>query len=691
MVFLFNFSIAQIPLNKMWDKRYGGLQQDAPNAFQQTKDNGYILGGWSYSGIGGDKTEASWGENDYWIVKTDSLGNKQWDKRYGGTRGDRFEALAQTNDGGYMLAGTSASGIGGDKTEDCRGKFWNGNDSLCYPDFWVVKIDSVGNKQWDKRYGGPFTENCYAVQQTIDGGYLIGCTSNSNSGGDKTQSAYGGANNDWDFWVIKIDSVGNKQWDRQYGNYDDEYLQSINQTSNGGFILGGYTKSGIGNDISKSPRGGFDYWIIKIDASGNKIWDSRMGGSNDEYFYGLAQTKDNGYILHGTSRSGISGDKSQSSFGNYDVWIVKLNSLGVKEWDASFGGTGWEWGGGYPYKQGDIVQTYDSGYLFGATSTSPASGNKSENNLFYGQTWVIKTDSMGSKEWDKTIFTKGLTDKVLSIQSSDSCFVFANYSWSDPGAYKTATRLGIADYWLLKFCNCQSTQLPNAFFTFDKQIVCQTACVQYINYSDCYDSCYWSFPGGIPSFSTHPTPVICYPDTGFYSASLIVYNATGTDTLIQNNCIHVQIPHPFITINGDTLLSSMANSYQWYDAIGPIFDETNQQFIPQVSGYYYVCITDSFGCSNCTDSVYFDITSILDFYSSPLLITIFPNPTSGELKVRCSSDGELTVNNLAGKTLFKQKIKQGEKKLNVANIANGFYLLHFSDGKTKANIKLLKQ
>jgi len=165
LLFLISLNLsAQSTPSKQWDKDFGGNGGDQLNFSQQTSDGGYILGGYSFSGISGDKTEASRGSNDFWVVKIDANGAKQWDKRFGGTGSDALNSLQQTSDGGYILGGTSSSGISGDKTEASRG----GND------FWVVKIDANGTKQWDKRFGGSGSDNLNSVRQTSEGGYILG-------------------------------------------------------------------------------------------------------------------------------------------------------------------------------------------------------------------------------------------------------------------------------------------------------------------------------------------------------------------------------------------------------------------------------------------------------------------------------------------------------------------------------------
>jgi len=209
---------------KQWDKRFGGTTVDQLNSLQKTADGGYILGGQSNSGISGDKTVDSWGSFDYWVVKIDANGVKQWDKRFGGTDYDNLMSIQPTSDGGYILGGASGSGIGGDKTEDSRG----------IVDYWVVKIDANGVKQWDKRFGGTDEDFLLSLQQTADFGYILGGYSNSGIGGDKTEGVLGLQ----DYWVVKIDANGIKQWDKRFGGTSNEGLRSLQETVDGGYILG---------------------------------------------------------------------------------------------------------------------------------------------------------------------------------------------------------------------------------------------------------------------------------------------------------------------------------------------------------------------------------------------------------------------------------------------------------------------
>jgi len=434
--FSFLFSFSQNPLVKQWDKRFGGTGGEELTSIQQTNDGGYILGGWSQSGIGGDKTQPSQGNLDYWIVKTDSVGNKQWDRDFGGDTTDVLNSIRQTADRGYILGGSSLSAVGGDKTQSSQG----------YNDYWIVKTDSLGNKQWDKDFGGTYGDALSTVLQTIDGGYILGGSSASGAGGDKTQASQGG----WDYWIVKTDSLGNKQWDKDFGGTGDDLLNNLKQTTDGGYILGGHSYSGTGGDKTQPTRGTYDYWIIKTDSLGNKLWDKDFGGNDVDYLYSIQQTKDGGYILGGTSGSTAGGDKSQPTKGLNDYWIVKTDSLGNKDWDKDYGGSDYEDG------FGSVVQTKDGGYILAGTSYSPVSGDKTENNLGQEQTWVVKMDSIGNKQWDKTVFTNTGTndDEVgFAIQTKDGCYLFANWTVAGTGGYKTQPSQGSYDYWIVKFCD----------------------------------------------------------------------------------------------------------------------------------------------------------------------------------------------------------------------------------------------
>jgi hypothetical protein len=363
-----------------WNKTIGGSASDDLKFVQQTSDGGYILGGSSGSPSSGDKTEGvrkafytRMPELDYWVVKLDAAGNKQWDKTIGGAEYDELTSLEQTSDGGYILGGFSFSGADGDKTEPFRSECCY---STRFPDYWVVKLDSTGNKQWDKTIGGAFYDALYALHQTRDGGYVLGGISGSHIGDDKTEANKG----DYDYWVVKLDGGGNKQWDKTYGGTGYDALRALQQTSDGGFILGGNSSSGIGGDKTELRRGPCeyypntctqDYWVVKLDGAGNKQWDKTYGGSDQDSLTELRQTSDGGYILGGSSESDISGDKTEASRISGDYWVVRLDAAGNKQWDKTIGGGRYD-------ELTSLEQTMDGGYILGGGSPSTIRGDKTQ-------------------------------------------------------------------------------------------------------------------------------------------------------------------------------------------------------------------------------------------------------------------------------------------------------------------------
>ena len=246
-----------IPPEEAWNKTFGGTDLDGASSVQQTSDGGYILAGYTYS--------YGAGSSDFWLVKTYSDGSKQWDKTFGGTDYDCIFSVQQTSDGGYILAGVTES-------------YGAGNGDL-----WLVKTDSEGNKQWNRTFGGTDHDWAESVQQTSDGGYILAGVTES----------YGDGRTD--FWLVKTDSKGNKEWDMTFGGTDYDSASSVQQTFDGGYILVGETMS--------YDAGRTDFWLVKTDSKGNKEWNRTFGGVNKDGGHSVQQTSDGGYILAGDTVS----------------------------------------------------------------------------------------------------------------------------------------------------------------------------------------------------------------------------------------------------------------------------------------------------------------------------------------------------------------------------------------------------
>jgi hypothetical protein len=314
--------------NIIWQNTIGGSDYDYLYSVIQTFDGGYLLGGLTSSGISGDKTEAGQGSADYWVVKLDASGNILWQNTIGGSSSDNLRSVIQTSDGGYLLGGYSSSGISGDKTE--------ANQGIGY-DYWVVKLDASGNLLWQNTIGGSDYDYLYSVIQTTDEGYLLGGSSRSGISGDKTEpsQAFGLSDN----WVVKLDASGNILWQNTIGGTSSDNLRSVIQTSDGGYLLGGESYSDISGDKTEASQGSADYWVVKLDGSGSIIWQNTIGGSKNDFLFSVIQTSNGGYLLGGDSESGISGDKIETKQGGYDYWVVQLDESGNILWQNTIGGT----------------------------------------------------------------------------------------------------------------------------------------------------------------------------------------------------------------------------------------------------------------------------------------------------------------------------------------------------------------
>ena len=676
LIFIFilsilEFNFGQSPPVKVWDRTFGGNDCDGIYSIDQTTDGGFILGGYSLSNISGDKSQNSWGSADYWIVKIDLFGNKQWDKDFGGINIDGLRSIQQTFDGGYILGGSSEGNASGDKTQNSWG----------VRDYWILKTDSLGNKLWDKDFGGTDQDELWSIQQTTDGGYILAGHSLSNISGDKTQNSWG----NYDYWIIKTDSLGNKQWDRNFGGTGYDYLYSIQQTSDTGYILGGYSSSNISGDKTQNSWGIYDYWIIKIDSAGNKQWDRDYGGNFADDLYSIQQTSDNGYILGGISSSNISGDKTEDSWGITDYWILKTDSAVNKQWDKDFGGISYE------NDFYNVFQSSDNGYLISGLSKSPVSGNKTENNLGIHQSWIVKTDSLGVKQWDKTLLTNStlLNGQGRAIQTADGCYLIA--SWSDGGiaGHKSQPSQGCWDYWIVKLCD--STSLPAAYIT-ALQSICPGSCLDFTNLSTNALTFQWSFPGATPDTSTAINPTnICYPNPGSYDVQLIASNASGSDTLLLSNYITVypSPPAKSITQSGDTLFAiAGSTSYQWYFNGNSISGATDYFYGALASGDYNVVATDSNGCE--VEAAIFNVIAHTLSLTSER-ISIYPIPVSNEIFIKGTDvNCVIHIYNVFGEKIYWAQ-KPGESPVNVEKFSPGVYVLEAVINERIFRFNFLKQ
>lgn len=291
--------------NVIWKKCFGGSSYDQANYITRTTDGGYVFCGVSYS-HDGDITGNHDGPGDAWIVKLDSLGNIKWQKCYGGSGNDEAISIIQTSNGGYAIAGRTGSSDG-----DISG--YQGGDF----DGFVLTLDSSGNMNWMKCYGGDSIDHFHSIIQTEGGGFVVaGHTSSAN--GDVI-----GYHGDEDARIIKIDSSGNLQWQRCLGGSGDEGIYSIVQSADKGYVAAGWSSSSDG-DVSGG-HGVDDIWFVKLNSDGNIEWQECLGGSKSENANSMVITSDGGYAIAGFTNS--NDGNITGNHGGEDAWIVKLSRV----------------------------------------------------------------------------------------------------------------------------------------------------------------------------------------------------------------------------------------------------------------------------------------------------------------------------------------------------------------------------
>ncbi|HWB28018.1 MAG TPA: T9SS type A sorting domain-containing protein [Chitinophagaceae bacterium] len=289
-----------------WSKSIGGSDDEQANAIQVTKDSGYIIAGYTFSNDGDVSGHHSGNAYDCWVVKLNRNGAIQWQKCLGGTDEDLARDVQLVGDSGYVITGGSSS-VNGDVSGNKGGS-----------DFWVVRLDTAGNIKWQKCLGGSNVDAANSIKTTKDGGYIVAGYTYSVDG-DVTDPVLDPTYSD--IWIVKLDSSGSLLWQKRLGGGGNDVATSVQTYSDTSYVVGGYTSSHDG-DVTVT-HGGTDYWMLKLDTTGNLLWQKTFGGANDDVANSLVVTSDSGYIMAGRSASN-DGDVS-GNHGNNDFWVIKLS------------------------------------------------------------------------------------------------------------------------------------------------------------------------------------------------------------------------------------------------------------------------------------------------------------------------------------------------------------------------------
>lgn len=407
-------SIAQAPVID-WQKCLGGSGNDYGYFIQQTTGGGFIIAGIAGS-VDGDVTGKHDAE-DYWMIKLTSAGNIEWQKTLGGNGYDYAFSVQQTTDGGFIAAGLTTS-VDGDVTGN------HGSE-----DAWVVKLDASGNITWQHAYGGSNYDGLFAIQQSGDDGYIAAGYSAS-ADGDVTVN-----HGDLDCWVIKIDNEGNLQWQKSLGGSMQDRAYSILVIPEEGFMMAGTTASSNG-DVTLQ-HGAEDYWLVKLDNSGNMEWQKTYGGADNDGLHSISQAGDNGYVFTGYSGSN-SGDVT-GNHGSYDYWTVCTDATGNILWQQSLGGSGDD-------EAWAVSPANDGGFIVAGNSISSdgdVTGNHGSQDY-----WLVKLSADGSMAWQGCYGGTDIDNATSAVQTADAGYVLAGSTSSFNG--NVAGNHGYTDVWIVR-------------------------------------------------------------------------------------------------------------------------------------------------------------------------------------------------------------------------------------------------
>ena len=408
-----------------WVKGFGGSDEETAQSVIRTGDGGYAILGYSKS-TDGDLAFKSTPVNDYWVLKLDEDGNLLWNKTYGGTKDDRGQAIIQTSDGGYAVTGYAMSDDG------------DGSSNQGFHDNWILKLDESGAIEWEKSFGFSGHDHSYDLVQTVDGGFFFAGFLDITAALDDGTYYKGNfltRHGVGEFWGTKIDANGNLEWRSYYGGTNNDRAHAVVEADDGGFVMAGFSESDD-YDISNT-KGSYDFWVIKLTATGELLWERSFGGSGIEIAYDIAKTDDGAYVVTGNT---FSTDKDISlNHGESDIWLIKIDDNGNLLWEKTFGGS--------QFDAAQAVSTAkDGGFIITGNTKSTdgdAEENKGENDI-----WLIKTDSQGNLLWQGAYGGSNLEYGFDAVENEDKSILLVGESTSND--FGSLINKGLSDVLIIK-------------------------------------------------------------------------------------------------------------------------------------------------------------------------------------------------------------------------------------------------
>jgi uncharacterized delta-60 repeat protein len=589
-----------------WAKTYGSpssFGNDRAQSVQPTADGGYIVAGWAaYS-------------SDMWISKLNSDGTIRWQKAYDGTKGDYARSIQVTADGGCIVTGDTYS-------------FGDGY----HPDIWLLKIDSDGSRSWQRTYGDIGSQRAYAIQETADGGYIMAgeshpgnrydfwvlkLNSNGTSVWQKTYSVGGGydrayavqqtldggyvvcGESNFDFWILKLDSDGTVAWEKTYDEGGWNRARSIEQTADGGYIVAGEGDSSL--------------WVLKLNADGTVAWQKTYGGGGYDAASSILQTPDGGYVMAGSTSSFGQGD--------YDVWILKLNADGTIDWEKTYGGSDDD--------EATQIRKSGDGYILAGYTESFGDGY---NN--YPDIWVLSLAPDGEIPQCSAMTTSNaiVTDTTVDPEDSNA-FILETH------LLPLITSIDPFDTLVETSTVCSAVPVSQADFVADVTSGFVPLFVQFTDQSTgTVTDWFWDFGDGETSTEQNPSHV--YDEAGDYNVSLTIDGPDGVD--IETKSHYIEVLHfadfsasPLTGMTPMTVFfvdesSGNLTAWFWDFGDGKTSTKRNPTHTYYDIGYYTVSltVTGSNGQDTITRINYIYLTD----YGAPVIEWL--NPTSCEPKDR---------------------------------------------------------
>ena len=419
--------VAQAP-NIQWQDSFGGSSYESASDVLQTNDGGYLIIG-STASTDGD-IGANNGNTDVWVVKLNATGTLEWENTYGGSGYDYGSSVSKLP-GGYLIAGETLSNDG-DVTNNHGEK-----------DAWVIAIDSIGSLTLQKTFGGTQWESFQDIRATSDGGSIAIGYSESNNG-DLTSN-----NGFYDVWVVKLDDNLDIEWQKSFGGSNDDIGEAIVQNADGDYIFAASSTSNDGDISGNHANGTHDFWTVKLDDTGSILWQTANGGVLGEAPHSLVLTADGGCQVLGSAGSNDGDVSSNPGFPATMIWLIKLDQNGSLEWEATYGGT--------DIDQGHDMAIASNGDLLIVGGTTSADGDVSSNNGSQ-DLWALRTNMQGGLLWETTLggsawdggfgLTIGVDQQMVVVGNSTSTNgdVSGNNGYEDVWVAKLeADAVGIAE------------------------------------------------------------------------------------------------------------------------------------------------------------------------------------------------------------------------------------------------------